>query len=154
MTNGPGRSQGSIHLRSGRQNRAVQGFAVARLGWGIALLSLRPSQARSLSLPSDKRMMMIARLLGLRHLIQAVCTRTRPSRQVGVVVDMVHSVSMLLVALSDAKRRKAALLDAAVAGGFAIVGLATVTANQGVDGDTPGPDPQGWLGPSDSVPLS
>jgi len=45
---------------------------------------------------------------------------------------MAHSVSMLLLALLDARRRRVALVDAVVACGFALGGLAALAANHGV----------------------
>ena len=130
VTDGPCRSPGPAQSQSGCRNRAAQDLTVARLLWAVALMSLRPNLARFLSLPSDKRTMTVVRFLGLRHLLQAGCTRSATSRQVGIILDLLHSISMLLLAVLDIRRRRMAFVDAAVACGFVLGGLAAGATNQ------------------------
>ena len=66
------------------------------------------------------------RVLGLRHLVQAAVVGGRGQHvRGGALVDLLHGVSMLLLACIDTRRRKAALLDAGVAFAFAAGGLTT-----------------------------
>ncbi|HET9255614.1 MAG TPA: hypothetical protein VFO16_10475 [Pseudonocardiaceae bacterium] len=72
----------------------------------------------------------VTRLLGYRHLIQGILTGGTPSPLVlalGVQVDLAHAVSMLGLAVLDQRRRRAGLIDAAVAGSFALAGAVLAT---------------------------
>ena len=95
-----------------------------RVSWGCFLLVLPSGLTRAVGLPSDKRFMETMRVLGLRHLVQAAVVGGRSRRAlVGVLVDLIHGTSMLLLACVDTRRRRAALLDACVAFSFAAGGL-------------------------------
>lgn len=77
-----------------------------------------------IKVPVDRSMATVIRVLGGRHLGQAmVSLRTRSSRMrhVGGVVDTLHALSMVLVGIVSSAHRRAALTDAAVAGTFAIL---------------------------------
>ncbi len=66
------------------------------------------------------------RVLGARDMAQGVITLVRPSRRVislGVVVDTIHALSMVGLAVVDERRRATALASAANAAGFALAGL-------------------------------
>ena len=111
-----------MNLRTNAPHRV--GLVMARIGWGSLLVVVTPGTSRSLGLPSDRRAMTVMRLFGLRHLVQAAITgkRNRFLRG-GALLDLFHGASMLLLASIDARRRRAALLDASVAIGFAAGGL-------------------------------
>jgi hypothetical protein len=67
----------------------------------------------------DSTSVVIARVLGARHLTQAVLSGFWPSAEVlamGVWVDAVHSSTAFALALIDRSRARAGLTDAAVVG--------------------------------------
>ena len=111
---------------------AQTAFVVARVSWGCFLLVVPPGLTGALGLSSDRRAMTTMRVLGLRHLVQAAVVGGRGQQvRVGALVDLLHGVSMLLLACIDTQRRKAALLDAGVAFAFAAGGLTTRTGDVG-----------------------
>ena len=65
----------------------------------------------------------VVRILGARHLLQAVVTGAAPTSGAlhccGGVVDSLHSASMAALAVADHRHRRAAALDAVIAGLFA-----------------------------------
>ena len=70
----------------------------------------------------DSKSVVIGRILGARHLTQAVLSGVRPSPEVlamGVWVDAVHSLTALGLAAADRDRARAGLIDTAVAGVWA-----------------------------------
>lgn len=92
-------------------------FVLVRAGWGLVLLGVPPGLLRSLGVPSGGMGIRVVRLLGLRHLLQAAAQASGRGRgRVGALVDLLHGMSMLLLAIVDARRRRAALADAVVAG--------------------------------------
>lgn len=64
----------------------------------------------------------VIRVLGARHLVQGLLTgwAGRPWHLLGGVVDLLHSSSMVLLAVVDRKRRTPAAVSAAVALSFGI----------------------------------
>ncbi len=69
----------------------------------------------------DERLRVTIRILGARHIAQAlltVITRGRLHRA-GGVVDLLHASTMLGLAVVDRRRRRAALTSAAIATLFA-----------------------------------
>ena len=105
---------------------AVSGFVAVRAAYGAVLLSAPGAVVRLYSgHPDDRRSRRVARLLGARHLTQAVLTVGAPSatvRALGVEADLAHAVSMLGLAAGDRSRRRAGLSDAVGAASFAAVG--------------------------------
>lgn len=79
----------------------------------------------------DRRSTTVVRVLGARQLLQsAVISLSPPSealRRGASMVDVLHASSMVLLALVDRQRRRAALADAAVAGAFAAAELLAST---------------------------
>lgn len=117
--------------------RALQ---MARAGYGMMLV-LAPGPVIGLATGQvpTRRTCRVARVLGIRHLMQAALTAVAPRPEVfaiGAEVDAVHSASMLLAAIWPAGRR-AALTDAlaeaalAVAGVSAAQGLSRAVAGSG-----------------------
>jgi hypothetical protein len=71
----------------------------------------------------------VARVLGARHLAQAVLSAARPTPAVlslGAGVDVLHSASMLALAAVDRPRWRLGLTDGVIAGAFAASGFAAV----------------------------
>jgi hypothetical protein len=80
--------------------------------------------------PASKLDRRVVRVLGARHLTQAVLTaHSRSSRALGVgaLVDLAHAGSMLALAATDQPMRRAELTDALIAAVFAAAGT-TLTA--------------------------
>ncbi|MEO7125270.1 MAG: hypothetical protein ABI382_00660 [Nakamurella sp.] len=68
----------------------------------------------------------VARVLGVRQLAQAIGTAglaPRPVLLLGAEVDVAHALSMLALAACVKSRRRAGLVDALVAGSFAVAGV-------------------------------
>ncbi len=101
-------------------------FAALRAGYGILLLVAPGPVIRVYTgHRADRLTRAVTRLLGSRHLVQGLCTASRPSALVlalGVEVDLAHVASMLGLAVLDRQRRRAGLVDAVVASCFAIAG--------------------------------
>ncbi|WP_434616923.1 hypothetical protein [Arthrobacter sp. A5] len=70
----------------------------------------------------DDRAAAVVRVLGFRHVLQALVVGLAPLspalHRCGAVVDGLHSASMFVLGAVDARRRPAALSDAVVAGLF------------------------------------
>jgi hypothetical protein len=102
----------------------------ARAGYGAALL-LVPGPVIRLSTgrPAGHRTQNVARVLGVRHLIQAAVTAgAGPSAELlglGAAVDITHAASMAGLALADRSVRRVTLTDALIETAFAAVGLSS-----------------------------
>ncbi|WP_138443059.1 hypothetical protein [Sinomonas susongensis] len=70
---------------------------------------------------ADQRARTTIRILGARHLLQAVVTARGGAtvHRLGGGVDALHAVSMAALAVFDPKRRRAAAVNAAIALAFA-----------------------------------
>jgi len=96
---------------------------LVRAAWGGALL-LAPR--RSLALLGARNVpdsgVVVARVFGARHIAQALATREWPDPVVlafSGATDALHAASGVLFAGVDARWRRAALVDAAIASAFA-----------------------------------
>lgn len=104
-------------------------FPAARACYGAALLCV-PGLALGLSTgqaPSP-RARTVARILGARHLAQAVLTLWRPRPAVfltGAGIDACHAASMLALATADPQMRRAGIADALAATAFTVTGALT-----------------------------
>ena len=84
----------------------------------------------------DARARRVARVLGVRHLVQAALTaaaeQTDPGSPValggGAVVDLLHAASMLALGAADGRVRRTALADAALETALAAAGAWGATA--------------------------
>ena len=98
---------------------------LARAGYGTALLCAPgPMIGVVTGQPPSRRARRVARLLGVRHLAQAVVTALSPGPEVvalGVVVDLVHAASMFAFAAVVPDLRRAELADALAATSLAVV---------------------------------
>ena len=113
---------------SGRRRRpqTVRSVELARASWGAALL-LDPAAVleRVHHLRADRASLVVARILGARHVVQAALSGLRPSPAVlavGVWVDGAHATTAIALACVDRARARAALTDAAVAAAWMAAG--------------------------------
>ena len=104
-------------------------FPAARACYGAALLCA-PGLALGLctgQAPSQ-RARAVVRILGARHLAQAMLTLWRPSPAVllgGAGIDACHAASMLALAVTDPQLRTAGIADCAAAAAFTATGALT-----------------------------
>jgi hypothetical protein len=107
--------------------RSFRGVEISRGIWGLALLT-RPEQVlrHVHRVQVDRPSIVVARILGARHLVQAVLSGVRPSPEVlamGVWVDAAHAASAVGLAVVDRDRASAGLIDTVAATGWASAGL-------------------------------
>ncbi|MCU1678899.1 MAG: hypothetical protein JWM93_3657 [Frankiales bacterium] len=94
-----------------------------RAAWGGALLVAPRPALRMLGageVPGSG--LVVARILGARHVVQALITRAEPARPVlvaGRVTDVLHAASDVLLAAAVPRWRRPALADATIAAVFA-----------------------------------
>jgi len=106
------------------------GIVLVRVAWGTILVAVPRLPAR-IAIGRDVssgRVLNIARLLGGRHLLQAAVTAIRPDPAVlllGAATDALHGASGAALAVVDARWRRPAFLDAALAAAFTALGLAS-----------------------------
>jgi hypothetical protein len=101
---------------------------LARTSYGLALICCpgRLIALRTGEWP-DRRVRVVGRVLGLRHLAQALAGAACPIRLIvgaGVAADVAHAASMLILAGRDPDLRSALLTDAAIAAALAAAGAA------------------------------
>ena len=98
---------------------------VVRAAWGAACL-LAPRRVAALAGDApDHRALVVTRVLGGRHLVQAAFTLRAPGPAVlaaGAWVDTVHAATAVVLAVVDRRRARSALVDAAVATGWMLLG--------------------------------
>lgn len=101
--------------------------AVARTLYGAALLVAPDMLTRRVTgEPAGRGVTIVGRLLGARHLGQALIAGRSGSRTwllAGVLADVAHALTMIAVALVSTDHRRLAALDALVASGWALTGL-------------------------------
>lgn len=102
-------------------------FAAARGGYGLLLLLCPdPVVAVYSGHRADARARRVARLLGARHLTQALASSGAPGPAVlalGAEADLLHALSAAGLGLLDKRRRRAGVVDALVASTFATVSV-------------------------------
>lgn len=105
---------------------ALRKIELARAAWGAALLV---APRRTLTwiprVEVDARSLAVARVLGLRQLIQALLSGVHPSPEIlalGIWVDSAHAATALSLAAIDPRRANGGLADAAVATTWAALG--------------------------------
>lgn len=98
-----------------------------RVLWGTALLTAPEAVLRDLPHQRiDRPARTFARVLGVRHLIQAALTSrgaTPGCVQAGAAVDATHAATMAVLAGLRPDRRKLALTNVATASALAVAGL-------------------------------
>lgn len=103
-------------------------LAGARAGYGAVQL-LRPacSAEQLLGGPLDPAGLAAVRVLGTRQLAQAAVGVAAPSARLlalGACADAAHALSMAVLALSDRRRRRPALVSGLIAVAFTAAGAA------------------------------
>ena len=79
---------------------------------------------------SDDDVTALARVLGIRHLVQAAVTNTPDRLQAGVAVDGVHLTTLALAGVKGGAWRRPALADAVVEAMLLAGTLATIVASR------------------------
>lgn len=98
---------------------------VARVAWGVLLLAA-PHVVLAVSHgddPHDRAARRVLRILGCRHLAQTAVELAGPRPAVqylGAGVDGIHALTSAGLAALDRRWRRSAVIDAAVASGFAV----------------------------------
>ena len=102
-----------------------------RGAWGLALIAVPdPVLGAVHRLRIDTKSRAVARILGARHLTQAILSGYRPSPEVlamGVWVDAIHALAALGLAAIDRRRIRAGLADTAIAAVWAAAGYRDLT---------------------------
>jgi hypothetical protein len=97
-----------------------------RAAYGTLLLAAPAPVLRLASgRPASWRLLAVARVLGARQLTQAAVTAVEPDAlclAVGAETDLAHAISMLAWGALAGQSRRIALVDATVAGLFAVAG--------------------------------
>jgi hypothetical protein len=100
--------------------------SLVRAGYGTALICSPGAMIRARTGRSpSRRACTVGRVLGARHLIQAITCVVLPTRwliRAGAAADVLHAASMLALAGEDADLRPALLTDAGIATAFATAG--------------------------------
>ncbi len=109
------------------RRRSLRGVEVSRALWGLALLTRPQDVLRQVHrIQVDRPSIVVARILGARHLVQAVLSGVRPSPEVlamGVWVDGAHAATAVGLAVVDRDRSSAGLVDTVAATAWASAGL-------------------------------
>lgn len=102
-------------------------LVATRAGYGAALVAAPGAViCRATGRIPGRGVRRAARLLGVRHLIQAAISAFAPLPgvlAVGAGVDALHGTSMIMLATADRGARRAALTDALAEALFAVAGL-------------------------------
>jgi len=121
--------------RTGTPARGFTGRGAARLAYGTALVLAPDVTAGALAgRRLDRRARLVARVLGVRHIAQALVLRGRQPgslpRRAGRATDLLHAGSMALLAALAPGWERAALTEAT---------LALLLADRAVPAPPPGP---------------
>jgi hypothetical protein len=105
----------------------TRGLQLVRLAYGSVLLTAPARIARAYGAHhGDEAVTIAARVLGGRHVLQALVTGGHPGpirRYGGAVVDALHSLSMFTLASLDSDRARPAMIDGSIAAMFCIAGI-------------------------------
>lgn len=92
---------------------------LARGAWGLACVVAPAAMVQTVGgAPADHRAVVVTRVLGARHLVQAGFTAVAPGPAVlaaGTWVDVVHALTAVGFAAVDPRRARLSLIDALVA---------------------------------------
>jgi hypothetical protein len=138
---GPGRVGGFAWLNARRSHPRRPGLpwllTLVRAGYGVGLVSAPGLLIGLTDAAPGRRECAVARVLGMRHLLQAGLTvaagRADPDNLVvlggGAVADLLHAASMLALGAVDSGVRRTVLTDAALETALAAAGAwAAVTS--------------------------
>jgi hypothetical protein len=104
---------------------AVRSACAARAAWGLALIVAPGSVLERRRGHNDRASRTVLRVLGIRHVAQAIIIAAAPSRQVqsaGIVVDVLHATSAAAFAGIDRRQRHVAGTETANAALWAASG--------------------------------
>jgi hypothetical protein len=94
--------------------------------YGTLLLAVpAPALRLASGRPASRRLLAVAHVLGARQLMQAAVTAVEPDAAclaVGAEIDLAHAISMLVWGALAGRSRRIALVDATLAGLFAVAG--------------------------------
>jgi len=118
-------------------------MSVVRAGYGSALLCVPGLVISAVTgAPASGRVRAVARVLGVRQLVQAAVCGMAPRRglvQAGAAADALHAASMLALAGTEPALRRALLADTAIAAAFASVATTSMRPEpQALAGQQPG----------------
>lgn len=115
------------------QRGVVAAETLLRTGYGLAQV-LVPGRLGAVVLrlrrPPGPPLTRVTRVLGARHLAQALACAAWPRRGVlraGVAVDGLHAASMAVLAVASSRWRRAALAETCLAVTFAALGTRAAT---------------------------
>lgn len=104
----------------------IRAIELIRAGWGGVLLAAPAEVLGHIhGVRVDRRAVVVTRILGARHLVQALLSGVDPGPEVlaaGVWVDTVHSATALGLAVVDRRRARGGVTDALVAASWAALG--------------------------------
>jgi len=104
----------------------IRAIELIRAGWGGVLLAAPAEVLGHIhGVRVDRRAVVVTRILGARHLVQALLSGVDPGPEVlaaGVWVDTVHSATALGLAVADRRRARGGVTDALVAASWAALG--------------------------------
>ena len=121
-------------------HRRQRALGMAGIVWGSALLTVGPGVWRLLDERDPTDVDRIAlRFLGVRHVVTGVAQVAIPSRfqRLEIGIDLIHTATMLALAAVDPRRRRPALVTAAVASASAIAGMRIRARTSPTPGFTP-----------------
>jgi hypothetical protein len=106
---------------------ATSGMALAEVGWGAALLLFAAPLLQSFEgEPLDRRVIIVARVLGGRQFLQGLLILRRPTRRIlriAGVVDALHAATMVAAMAVNAGPRRLTTASATLAAAFSAGGI-------------------------------
>lgn len=107
-------------------------FSAVRAAYGTVVFAApRRVLGRYAGHPADRRVGWVGRVLGTRHVVQAVLSSGSPTPAVlllGAEADLAHAASAVGLAAADRSWRQAGWIEAAIAASFAATGIALARA--------------------------
>lgn len=104
----------------------LRSIELIRAGWGAVLLAAPAEVLDHIhGVQVDRKALVVTRILGARHVAQALLSGVNPGPEVlaaGVWVDAVHSATALGLAVVDRRRARGGVTDAVVAASWAALG--------------------------------
>lgn len=112
--------------RRGAPDAAVLATAVASAAWGTVLVVRAPSLiAAGVPGPVRRRDVMLCRALGVRHLVESAALLVNPAvAPVPLLLNGVHAVTMVPLAVASRRYRRPATLSAVIAAALAFTSTA------------------------------
>ncbi|OMB95726.1 hypothetical protein [Mycobacterium colombiense] len=122
----------------------IRAIELIRAGWGVVLLAAPNEVLDHIhGVQVDRKALVVTRILGARHLTQALVSGVNPGPEVlaaGVWVDTVHSATALGLAVVDRRRARGGVTDAVVAASWAALGWRHLRKGEARTGDARGRD--------------